>query len=411
MCQRRNRAYISAVAPACSHKVTHQQTQVVMLKIKASAADVANVPGNALPPCAPSVQSIRVFVRFFVRNRYFSLHTVLVCRPFAAQVSGAAESGTAKVTPTSITTLDFRSLPIDAFTHSRMKWGRGLFILIDDDAGAPSLYVFDRSGHIQFDAMIQITGANKVRVDDFTAAPDGSVWMCGHADSPAGQRSFFLANVTNDGQPVRIIRTNPYRSFYLTVAPDGTVWTVGYGLSSDGRVYLTQDSLRHFDSSGKLSSSAIPANSVGIMRVMKGSLDFRQGRLAWYSPTSGVAGPRSVSVETYVEISPTDMTVLHSYPAAPRNPGAYVLGFALTPSGRVFVQVFHPAGGQSRSPDLYELDRNGNKWVLADGPRNRQGSVSALEGNEDESLVFSDGVADQSELKLQIMDLSQTLNH
>lgn len=343
-------------------------------------------------------------------SRYLSLYAVLVCLPFAAQICVAAEGSTAKVTPTSIRTLDFRSLPSDAFTHSRSKWSGDLFILIDDDAGAPSLYMFDRSGHIKFEAIIQIAGASRVRVDDFTAAPDGSVWTCGRADSPAGQRSFFLAHLTDSA--VQIIRTNPYAPSYLTVAPDGTVWTVGDCLGADGRVDLTLNSLRHFDASGKLIASAIPANSVGILRAKLGYLDFYQGRLGWYSPSSGSGADRSVPDGAYVEISPTDMRVLHSYPAAPRKWNDYVLGFALTPSGRVFVKMHHPSlDGKPNPPELYELDRSGNKWVLANGPRNQQGYISSLEGNDGESLVFRDVLVDKSELKLQIVELSQELTH
>ncbi len=315
------------------------------------------------------------------------------------------------MTPTSVRTLDLRSLPSDALLHSRSKWSRDLFILIDD-AGAPLLYMFDRSGHIQFDAMIQIAGASKIRVYDFTAAPDGSVWTCGYAASPSGQRSSFLAHLTNDGQPVQIIRTNPYQAQYLTVGPDGTVWTVGYGFGSDGKIDLALDSLRHFDASGQLIASAIPAHSVGVLRAMNGYLDFYQGRLGWYSPSSGTGPDRSVPEGAYVEISPADMTMLHSYPAAPRNLNDYLWGFALTPSGRVFVEMYHPSlDGERHPPDLYELDRSGNKWVLADRPRNQHGDISSLEGNDGESLVFHDVVVNKSELKLQLMDLSQTVKH
>lgn len=202
----------------------------------------------------------------------------------------------------------------------------------------------------------------------------------GHAgtpDSAAGQCSFFLAHLTDDGQ-AQIIRTNPYGPEYLTVAPDGTLWTVGYGLDSNSRVDLTLDSLRHFDSSSKLMASAIPANSVGILRVEQGYLYFYQGRLGWYSPSMGSqkGADRRPLPEAYVEISATDTTALHSIPAAPRNPGEYVFGFALTPGGRVFVEMYHPNG----PPTLYELDRSENRWVLAEAPRDQKGHMSQLEG-------------------------------
>jgi len=342
-------------------------------------------------------------------NRCFSFHAVLPSLLFAFQVCGGAENSSSNITATSTRTLDFRSLPSDAFTHLRTKWSGDLFILIDDDAAAPSFYMFDRSGQVKFDAVIQISGANRVRVDDFAAAPDGSVWTCGHAESPAGQRSFFLAHLTDDAQRVQIIRTNPYRPWYLAVAPDGTVWTMGYALGTDGRVDLTLDSLRHFDTSGKLIASAIPAQSVGILSVELGYLEFYRGRLGWYSPSSGSRADRSVPDGAYVEISPTNMTVLHSYPAVPRKWNDYAIGFALTPGGRVFVKMQHPSGGAHPS-DLYELDRSGSRWVLSDGLRNQQGYILRLQGNDGESLVFGD-LFDKSKLPLQILDASQFVRH
>jgi hypothetical protein len=329
--------------------------------------------------------------------------------PVALRVCAAAEGSAASPVPTSIRTLDFRSLPGDAFEHARTKWSKDVFILIDDDRGAPSLYMFDRAGHIKFDGMIQIAGAVNVRVTDFASAGDGSVWTCGYADSATAQRSFFLAHLTDDGQGAQIIRTNPYAPWYLTVAPDGTLWTVGYGLGSDDAVDLTLDSLRHFDSSGKLIRAAIPTDSVGIIRAKLGYLDSYQGRLGWYSPTTGIQkrADGSPFPEAYLEVSANDATVVHSIPALPRNRGDYPSGFAITPSGRVFVEMYHSGGHTT----LHELDRGGNRWVSVDGPRNRDGEISRLQGNDGESLVFSDTLAAKSQLTLQIVDLSQTVTH
>jgi hypothetical protein len=261
--------------------------------------------------------------------------------------------------------------------------------------------MFDRSGQVKFDAMIQIPDASNVRILDFTTAPDGSVWASGLANATGGQRSFFLAHITNDGQPVQIIRTNPYQPSYLTVAPDGTVWTMGYALAGN-RVDKTQDSLRHFDASGKLIASAVPAGSLNLLRMVNGYLDFYQGRLVWYSPISGSNGDRTVPDSAFVEISPTDLTVLSSYPGPPRNWNDYIDGFAVTPSGRAFAQVYHPrAKGR---PELYELDRGRSRWALADGPLDQSGHSSSLEGCDAESLVFSD-LRGETKQKLQVVDL------
>jgi hypothetical protein len=371
--------------------------------IMALAQDVVSAQEPAMRACALTV---RVRKRGFVRNKRLSLCAAVLCLSFATQVCGAADESTATGAPASIRTLDLRSLPSDAFEHSRSKWSGDLYILIDDDAGGPSLYMFDRSGQPQFNDMIQISGADRIRIRDFTAAPDGSVWACGQADSRAGQRSFFLAHITNDGNPLRIIRTSPYAPSYLTVAPDGTIWTVGYSVGSDGRDDLTQDSLRHFDSSGKLIASGHPAQALGPLRVSNGFLDFNQGHVAWYSPTSGMT-KRSDAVEQYLEISPTDMTVLHSYPAAPRTKSDFVLQSAITPNGRVFIEMMH-AGSENRPAafDLYELDRSGNQWVLTEHLQDQQ-----LEGSDGESLVFREDLADKSKLNLQVRTPPQTPSH
>jgi hypothetical protein len=278
-----------------------------------------------------------------------------------------------------------------------------VFIYIDDDEAAPSLYVFDRSGQVKFSAMIQIPAVYQVRVDDFAAAPDGSVWAGGDAISRSGQHSSFLAHIAADGADINVVQTTPYRPCQLSVARDATVWAVGYALTRDatGQTHVdqSQDVLRHFDSSGRLLTSAIPANTIGLARAFTGYLAASQDRLGWYSPTHGTGA--------YVEFSP-DMKVLHSYPIVPAaDRGTGVEGFALTPTGRAFVKIVH-SREDGRQDVLYELDRAANDWVPVDTSRDAYGGIPMLEGNDGESLVFT-GPPDKS--KLQIFEVSKVVGH
>lgn len=311
-------------------------------------------------------------------------------------VYGASvNNSSGKAVPGLIRALDLRSLPSDAPSHHRTKWSNDALLYINDDAAAPQVYVFDRSGKVKMSGMIQIPDADRIRLDDYAAAPDGGVWTAGHALSKTGQQSFLIARIAPDGLDVHIVETTPYHPRQLSVAPDGTVWTVGSSVVPDGkgryRTELNQDILRHFDASGRQIGSAMPVSAVDRMRPVAGFLAANQDRLGWYSPPSGAGA--------YAEFSP-DMKVLHSYPVAhiAAKKGSIAECVVLTPSERVFVMVsdYQPAGQPSRT--LYELDRSANDWVPVDVAR-----TSWLEGNDGESLIF-DGPAGSSEF--QVFDVS-----
>ncbi len=329
-------------------------------------------------------------------HKYFSVLSGVL---LSACLCAAADNNSVKATPNSFRALDYSSLPSGADLHHRTKWSNDVFLYIDDDAGAPSLYVFDRSGRVKFTALILIPAVDEIRLDDFAAASDGSVWAAGHAISKAGGQIFYLAHITGDGDGIHILPIASYQPCQLTVAPDGTVWTAGYAetrnISGQTQMDQSQNVIRHFDSSGKLIASALPANTVGFPRAAMGYLSANQDRIGWYSP---IYGPGA-----YVEFSP-DMKILHSYPAVPATgKGTLVEGFALTPAARAFVKIVHTRE-DGRPAVLYELDRAANGWVPVDISRNADGIMPMLEGNDGESLVFV-GPPDKS--KLQIFGVSQ----
>ena len=319
---------------------------------------------------------------------------VLLLISFVSHAYAGANEASPTIVPISIRSLDYTSIPTDANVHHRTKWSNGVFIFIDDDAAAPSLYVFDRSGRISFSGMIQIPHADRLRVADFAAAPDGSVWAGGNVISTSGQRSFFLAHIRADGKDNQIIQTTPYRPCQVAVAPDGSVWTVGYGITGDatGKTIAdqSQNMLRHFDTFGKLIAAGFPASIYGLGRTVGGFLVASEDRLGWYSQANGVGA--------YVEFFP-NMKVLNTYPQAPTtNKRSITQGFALTPSGHVFVAISH-SREDGHPPALYELDRNTNDWNLVNAPRDAQGHIPSLEGSDGESLVFT-AAPDKSKLQV-----------
>ncbi len=290
-------------------------------------------------------------------------------------------------------TLDYSALPSDADLHHRTKWSNGEFIYVDDDAGAPSLYIFDASGRRKFETMLQIPGVQSVRIDDFAAAPDGSVWTGGSATSASGQRGFFLAHLNESGT-AELVQSPDYRPHAITVMGDGTVWAVGYGISRDAsggtNVDKEKDILRHFDASGRFLSSSIPLSSVGLPRAYGSFLAATETTIGWYSSARGQGA--------YVELS-TDMKVLSTFPEVPglESKAEHVEGFAVTPRGDPFISVVH-ANGAGNAMDLYKLDRTSKTWVEVKSFPHLRGAPLRFEGNNGEFLVFT-GSPDKATLQ------------
>ncbi len=333
---------------------------------------------------------------FFVGSALLSLGLGLFAGP---------GEGSIKAVLKSVRAMNYLSLPSDFGPHHRTKWSNDWLILIDDDPGAPSFWEFDRSGNPVFNSLILIPSANHTRFDDFAAGPDGTIWAAGHATSGEGQQSSFLARITDNGQSVQIIRTTPYRPCQLSVAPDGTVWTVGFEvkLNADGlrKVDPSRDALRHFDASGRPIASALPVSSISPLRAHTGYLVANQDRIGWYAP------PAFNGAAVYVEFSPVSMQILGSYPPVPAEPGSRYLveSFTLTPSGQAFAVLTYPVGGQQGYPNvLYKLDRNSKTWVAVAVPRDKDGYIPMMQGNDGESLIFT-GTPDVS--KVQVFDISQ----
>lgn len=306
----------------------------------------------------------------------------------------AAADGPVAAVPATTYFLDVRSLPGSASQHSRTKWSNDGLLYIDDEP-TPLVYVFERSGKLRFSAPIEVPQAANIRLDDYALAPDGSAWAVGHADFRSGQVTSFLAHAKSDGSDVHLFQTVPYFPHQLAVAPDGTVWTAGMVLRSghNGRFRrdMSEDTLRHFDSSGKQIGSAVPASGVSKLATVAGFLAAGYDRVGWYSPDWGDG--------SYTEFSP-DMKVLHTYPVAhnPTERRSLAERFALTPSGRVFVEVSSAGPGGRPFCTLLELDRTANAWVQVSLPKDSNGDIPWLDGNDGESLIFEGPAPDQIQI-------------
>jgi hypothetical protein len=294
--------------------------------------------------------------------------------------------------------MDYTTLPSDASAHSRTKWSGDVHLLIDD-AGAPSLFVFDRSGKRISGTLLQIPGADQLRVTDFAAGPDRTIWASGQAVSRQGQQSFFLARIAPDGSEAQVIQTTPFQVRQLAVAPDSTVWAVGREISKDRSgnwipLDMAQHVLRHFDGSGRLIASSVALNSVGMARVMSGYLVATRDRVGWYAPANGVG--------VYAEFG-TDMTPIATYPAsALAGDHSLTWGFALTQRGNAFLLLAHPKLAAS-GPALLGLDRTSGEWAIVSGvPTDSRGTFPMLLGSDGESLIFR-GPPDKT--KLQVLDV------
>lgn len=332
----------------------------------------------------------------------FPARSIAVMFALGTLLRGGASNTASGNEASSIRVMDFKALPSDAESHNRTKWSRDLYIYIDDDVVSPSLFVFDRSGKQIYNSLLQIPGVDRMRVDDFEAAPDGTLWLCGSSHAAGGQASSFLAHITNDGQDVHFTETSPYQPNQLSVAPDGTVWTAGLELipgvhDSQDRAKLnaSADTLRHYDSRGKLLASAVPAASVGDrIRMLEGFLRANQDRVGWSSGRDG----------TYIEFSP-DLRVLNSFPPAPTtNDRNKVEGFALTPAGNCFLVMAH-SSPNGRVATLYQLDRGKRTWVEMDVHQLGFDVFPMLEGNDGEALVFM-GPPDKSKLRIVSLSLA-----
>jgi hypothetical protein len=153
-------------------------------------------------------------------------------------------------------------------TGGSWRWSHGAFILVDMVAPLTKTFtVVDRDGFISSAWNFSIPETSHLWVLGYDRDPAGDLVAAGRAYSYDGKLAPFIAIKPAKGGEVQIIRTYPYWPALLAVAPDGTIWTAGYEMTyertytGDG-VNRNGDAIRHFDRTGKLLGSAVPALTV-----------------------------------------------------------------------------------------------------------------------------------------------------
>lgn len=178
-------------------------------------------------------------------------------------------------------------------------------------------------------------------INAFSRGRDGTTAAAGWAESYDGKTAAFIEVFPADGQPPKIIRTNPYAVEKLAVAVDGTVWTVGNVLKWRPEPADTDSSsgtIRHFDQSGKLLESFCPFSTLNDkVWVMMGFLAASRDRVGWIS--TGDPHAAEGRLGAYAEFTAGGKVDQYPLPPMAPQPGAALYGLALTDDGSVFATV------------------------------------------------------------------------
>ncbi len=164
-----------------------------------------------------------------------------------------------------------RSMPVPpdaAFENLQAFWSRGYAIYASDDTG--SVTVYDTSGN-------QPSMVNQIRIwPDLTiqlnlvhaaASGDGSIFaVSGAAFASVGTSTSFLALFGRSG-PVKLIQLPNTGLFRVAFADDGTLWAIAREVDSTWTDLPEYNTLRHYDSTGKLLGSVLPVSTFSTKRA------------------------------------------------------------------------------------------------------------------------------------------------
>ena len=270
-------------------------------------------------------------------------------------------------------------------------WSGGALLVADGLLFSPSAFMaFNRDGRPISSAGFSIPEAFKTSIDGFARGADGTVALCGQSYASDGRGAPFIALISADGDPQRVIRTEPYMPAVVAVAPDGTLWTVGHELNFDSHsekgVNREAGVLRHYDRNGKSLGAFIPRSS--IKDISHFTLPFSMlaataDRVGWLHYDVRGRAPGA-----YIEIS-RDGNV-SSYPLPqPQGAQPYFLdlgGMAITDAGDVFAVVNNFTNKQPSSFTLVVLNRSEGLWLPVRMPVSA--SSARLYGSNGNELAF-----------------------
>ncbi|HVO96884.1 MAG TPA: hypothetical protein VMT15_02410 [Bryobacteraceae bacterium] len=161
-------------------------------------------------------------------------------------------------------------VPVDASPpNMRSFWSRGYAIYSDLNTG--SISVYETSGQrAKVVSQVQIwpNGTYSLDITSAAAAPRGTIFAAsGSAYASTGEATGFLA-FFGGGGPVKLVQL-PYTGlFRVAFADDGTLWAIVREVSTFTAL-PEYNTLRHYDSTGKMLGSLLPASAFpGLPRAM-----------------------------------------------------------------------------------------------------------------------------------------------
>jgi hypothetical protein len=281
-----------------------------------------------------------------------STRTARIAICLAGCALAAAGADTLAVTGVTTIAYDFGGKPLAHWT------GSALTQLDDTSEAAPVLRAFDRDGKPILNLLVTIPDAKFIQVIDYARGFDGSLAISGTAYSGDQRAAAFLTSISPDGQQQRVVRTSPYVPYVVAVAADATIWTAGWEIMDGVIVNPNHDVIRHFDPSGRLLRSFVPASSLKVYEnrlhpAERSRLVVSHDRIGWYSELSRV----------YMEFSP-DGSVINRYPTADLGANRSLTGVGLCEDGGLFVSAVSHAKPKQRW-QVQTLDRLTGNWHVA----------------------------------------------
>jgi hypothetical protein len=274
-------------------------------------------------------------------------------------------------------------IPYDFGGKPLPHWTGDVLAQLDDTVEtAPVLRAFGKDGKSVLNLLITIPEVKFIQVIDYARGFDGSLAISGTGYSADSRAAAFLAWISSDGQQQKVARTSPYVPYVVAVAADGTIWTAGWEIMNGVLVNPNHDMIRHFDTSGRLLGSFIPASSLKVYEnrlhpVERSRLVVSHDRIGGYSELSHV----------YIEFSP-DGSVINRYPTATLEVNKKVSGVGLCDDGGLFVSAI--SHGRPKQPwQVLTLDKVTGNWhaVMPVDISARSSSFGVVFGCEGSALV------------------------
>jgi hypothetical protein len=238
------------------------------------------------------------------------------------------------------------------------KWSGGDLLALDyQSTASPVIRVFGRDGREILAVSLTVPQATTIVVAGFGRGSSGLIVACGRAIDGQGRQNAFLALLTPESGSQRLIALNDYYAERVAAAPDGTVWTFWHGV---GDQFTTPDTLRHFDSNGKMIGSVLPGSTFSSRPALvdpHNELAVSANRVALFA----------ASDSRYIELS-LDGSIETDVRITPLAKGEKVTGFALTDTDHVFITS--QVSARPRHHNLYSLDAQSGQLTMVAMPNN-----------------------------------------